>query len=287
MRTPTSVPPDGGGAAAVVLRDVSVRLGGRSVLRHVTTTVPAGCWMTVVGANGAGKSTLLRAVMGLVAHEGSVSVHGTPSSALSPRERARRLALVPQTPVLAPGMTVGTYVLLGRMAHMGPFARESSTDLRAVTGVLQRLGATELAPRQLTTLSGGEAQRVVIARALAQHAPVLLLDEPTGSLDIGHQLEVLDLVEELRHEVGLTVLCTMHDLTLAGQYADQMLLLADGEVAAFGTPAEVLTEATLSKHYRATVRVLHDGDRLIVVPIRSRVGHCGTAHEAPADQEDT
>ena len=263
------------GPTGIVLREVSVQLGGRDVLQEVSAAVEPGGWTTVVGANGAGKSTLLRAVMGLVDHRGTVEVGGTQTSALSARDRAGHLALVPQSPVLPPGMTVGSYVLLGRLAHMGPFARESKADLRAVGAVLDRLGVAALAPRRLTTLSGGEAQRVAIARALVQQAPVLLLDEPTSSLDIGHQLDVLDLIDTLRREAGLTVLSTMHDLTLAGQYADQVVLLADGKVAASGPPQQVLTEATLSRYYRATVRVLHDGDRLIVVPTR------GTGSERP------
>lgn len=258
--------------SGVTLREISVQLAGRDVLRNVSACVAPGGWTTVVGANGAGKSTLLRAVMGLVEHRGTVEVGGVRTSTLSARQRAGHLALVPQSPVLPPGMTVGSYVLLGRLAHMGPFARESRSDLRAVGAVLDRLGAAALATRRLTSLSGGEAQRVAIARALVQEAPVLLLDEPTSSLDIGHQIDVLDLVDTLRREAGLTVLSTMHDLTLAGQYADQVVLLADGAVAASGPPQDVLTEATLSRYYRASVRVLHDGDRLIVVPTRGTGG---------------
>lgn len=252
----------------LALHDVAVRLGRRSIVHGVSTTVDAGGWLTVVGANGAGKSTLLRAVAGLVRHGGRVEVGGVTLAGLAPRQRARHLALVAQTPVLPPTMTVASYVLLGRLAHLGPFARERQRDLDIVTAVLRRLDAVALADRRLATLSGGEAQRIAIARALAQEAPVLLLDEPTSSLDIGHQLEVLDLVDELRRERGLTVVATMHDLTLAAQYADRLLLLAEGAEAASGPPDAVLTEANLTRYYRAAVRVVRDGDSVVVVPTR-------------------
>ena len=252
----------------LALHDVSVCFGRRTIVTGVSTAVEAGGWLTVVGANGAGKSTLLRAVAGLVRHGGRVEVGGRSLTGFAARQRARHLALVAQAPVLPPTMTVASYVLLGRLAHLGPFARERRRDLDIVTAVLQRLDAVALADRRLVTLSGGEAQRIAIARALVQEAPVLLLDEPTSSLDIGHQLEVLDLVDELRRERGLTVVATMHDLTLAAQYADRLLLLAEGAEAASGPPETVLTEANLTRYYKAAVRVVRDGDSVVVVPTR-------------------
>ncbi|MEZ5266361.1 MAG: ABC transporter ATP-binding protein [Acidimicrobiia bacterium] len=259
------------------LAQVSVRIGRRTVVRDVSASVEAGGWLTVVGANGAGKSTLLRAIAGLVAHDGEVHAGSQRLTGSPPRRRARHLALVVQTPILPPTMRVSSYVLLGRVAHLGPLARESRADLDIVTAVLERLDARSLADRPLATLSGGEAQRVTIARALVQQAPVLLLDEPTSSLDIGHQLEVLDLVDELRRERGLTVVATMHDLTLAAQYAERLLLLDDGAVAAAGTPAEVLTEEHLTRYYRAAVRIVREGDTVVVVPVRQH-GVPGCAH---------
>ncbi|MEV0200160.1 ABC transporter ATP-binding protein [Nonomuraea sp. NPDC050691] len=238
------------GAAAV-----SVRLGERRVLDRVDLSVRPGEWLAVVGPNGAGKSTLLKAVMGLLAHEGEITLGGRPSRALRPRDRARLVAYAPQTPALPPDMTVFDYALLGRTPYIPYLGRESRHDREVTASVLDRLDLTGLAARRAGELSGGERQRVVLARALAQQAPVLLLDEPTTALDLGHQQQVLELVDRLRLADGLTVVTTLHDLTLAGQYADTLLLLADGRVAAAGRPAEVLTEDLVGRHFGAGVKV--------------------------------
>lgn len=250
---------------------VSVRLGKRQVVQDVSAGVAPGRWLSVVGANGAGKSTLLRAVVGLVRHQGIIRLEGLDSATLNARQRARLVAMVAQNPVLPPAMSVQAYALLGRIAHLGPLGRESAEDLERVAQALQRLDATGLAGRALGSLSGGEAQRVTIARALVQDTPLLLLDEPTSSLDIGHQLAMLDLVDELRRERGLAVLSTMHDLTLAAQYADELLLLHQGTVVAAGPPGTVLCEDNLTRYYGARVRVVRDGDALVVVPLRAGV----------------
>jgi iron complex transport system ATP-binding protein len=166
-------------------------------------------------------------------------------------------------------MTVIDYVLLGRTPYISPLGRESARDLAVVDGVLSRLELTAFTGRFLTTLSGGERQRVFLARALAQEAPLLLLDEPTSALDIGHQQDVLDLVDDLRRDRNLTVLATMHDLSVAGEYADRLVLMAGGRVVAAGPPAEVLTEELLTTQYRARVKVLKGVHGPIVVPVRS------------------
>jgi iron complex transport system ATP-binding protein len=249
--------------------DVAVELGGTPVLRGVSLEVPAGTWLTVVGPNGAGKSTLLRALAGLVAGDGFVALGGERATGLRRREWARRVAFVPQTPIVPPGMSVASYVLLGRTPHLGPLGREGATDLAVVARTLEQLDLTAFAERPLETLSGGERQRAMVARALAQQAPVLLLDEPTTALDVGHQQEVLELVDRLRREHELTVVSTMHDLTLAGQYADRLLLLDHGEVVVSGSPEEVLTQENLARFYGARVRVLLDGGALVVVPVRA------------------
>jgi iron complex transport system ATP-binding protein len=249
-------------------RDLHVELGGVAVLAGVSVDVPAGSWVAVVGPNGAGKSTLLRALAGLVGARGTVELGGQPAGALRRREWARRVAFVPQDPVVPPGMSVAAYVLLGRTPHLGPLGREGASDLAVVARTLEQLDLTELARRPLETLSGGERQRAMVARALAQQAPVLLLDEPTTALDVGHQQDVLELVDRLRRAHDLTVVTTMHDLTLAGQYADRLVLLDHGEVVVSGTPEEVLTQENLARFYGARVRVLTDGDALVVVPVR-------------------
>ncbi|MFG2010685.1 ABC transporter ATP-binding protein [Micromonospora sp. NPDC048868] len=262
--------PDVAAVPAVEVRDLHVRLDGTPILAGVDLTVAAGEWVTVIGPNGAGKSTLLRAVGGLLPAPGAVSLFGTRSEALRRRDRARVVATVAQSPVVPAGMTVLDYVLLGRTPYIPTLGRESAADLAAAHEVLDGLDLAGFHDRELATLSGGERQRVFLARALAQGATLLLLDEPTSALDIGHQQEVLELVDRLRREHGLTVLATMHDLSIAGEYADRMVLLADGRVVAAGTPREVLTEQLLATWYRATVRVV-DGDHgPLVVPIRPR-----------------
>jgi iron complex transport system ATP-binding protein len=242
------------------LRDVSVALDGTVVVDGVSATVDAGEWLAVIGPNGAGKSTMLRAVAGLLRHRGTVEIDGAPVAGLSPRARARRVAYAPQVPAMPPGMTVADYVLLGRTPYLGYLGREGRHDRAVAASVLDRLDLTAVTGRQLGALSGGEQQRVVLARALAQQADVLLLDEPTTALDIGHQQQVLDLVDRLRLDDGLTVVSSLHDLTVAGQYADRLLLLVGGRAVATGVPAEVLTEAAVGAHYGASVQVTTGSD---------------------------
>ena len=244
--------------------DVSVTLDGHRVVDGVSLDVSEGEWVTLVGANGAGKTTLLRAVSGLVRAAGRVLVGGDEVARLRRRELARRLAVVPQTPVAPHGMSVAEYVLLGRSPYVSYAGRESRRDVAVARAALRRLDLTAFAERELVSLSGGERQRAILARALAQEARVLVLDEPTSALDAGRQQQVLELVDELRVEHGLTVLSAMHDLTLAGQYAQRVVLLARGRVAAEGEPADVLTVETIAEHYGAVVRIL-DG---AVVPVR-------------------
>ncbi len=254
---------------AVELRGVSVALDGRPVLRDLSLHVPGGSRLGLIGPNGSGKTTLLRAVAGLIPYQGEIRVGDTPGSGLSRRELARRIAMVPQTPVVPAGITVTGYVLMGRTPYIPTFGVESRRDLEIVASVLDHLDLAGLAARRLDALSGGERQRAVLARALAQQAPVLLLDEPTTGLDVGHQQQVLELVDTLRDDLDLTVVSALHDLTLAGQFADQLVLLDGGRVAAAGPPAAVLTEQLISRHYHASVRVLEDpGGGIVVIPVR-------------------
>jgi iron complex transport system ATP-binding protein len=254
---------------ALALRDLSVELGGSRILDGVSSSVEAGEWVTVIGPNGAGKSTLLRAIAGLITRKGAVEIRGDESAALGRSELARRVALVPQLPELPPSMTVAEYVLLGRTPHLGYFGRESGQDLEIADAALVRLDLVEFAARRLATLSGGERQRAVLARALAQQAPILLLDEPTNALDVGRGQQALELVDQLRREAGLTVLAAMHDLTLAGQYADRLLLLDRGRIVAAGGVPDVLTDELIGRHYGASVRVLWDENgHVVVVPVR-------------------
>lgn len=258
------------GAGSVRARGVSVVLGGRIVLHPVDLDVAPGSWLGVVGPNGAGKSTLLRAVAGTVPHAGSITLGDQATAGLRPRDRARLLAVVPQQPTIPSGASVIDYVLLGRTAHIPFLGRESTHDLAVLTEVLDLLELADLADRDVVTLSGGERQRAVIARALAQQAPVLLLDEPTTSLDIGHQQQVLTLVDELRRRRRLTVVSAMHDLTLAAQHADRFVLLHEGRLVVQGPARAVFTPALVERVFQATVSVIDDGGDLVIVPRRDR-----------------
>jgi iron complex transport system ATP-binding protein len=252
------------------LRGARVRFGDATILDGVDLDVADGEWVAVVGPNGAGKSTMLRFLAGLVRGDGDLALGDQPASALKRRDRARLVALVVQAPVIPEGATVTDYVLLGRTPHIRPLGAEGPADLAAVHDALARLDLLEFADRLVTTLSGGERQRVLIARALAQGSPVVLLDEPTTALDVGHQQQVLELVDELRRDRGLTVVTTMHDLTLAGQYADRLVLLDGGRVVVEGPAADVLTEANLARYYGARVRIISDGGAPVVLPLRER-----------------
>ena len=256
--------------AALVAEGIVAELGGTRILDGVDLAVGPGGWISIVGPNGAGKTTLIRVLSGaLAARAGRVLIDGDDLSSLRTRERARRIALVPQSPLVPVGVSALDYVLLGRTPHLPFFGSESTDDLDVALGTLDRLGVGDLAHRDVASCSGGERQRVFLARALAQQAPILLLDEPTTALDIGHQQEVLDLVDGLRTDHGIAVVSTMHDLTLAGLYADELVLLGGGRVVERGPAASVLTEDSLRRHFGARVSVLSGASGPVVVPHRA------------------
>jgi ABC-type cobalamin/Fe3+-siderophores transport system ATPase subunit len=243
-------------------RQVEVAYDERTVLGPVDLVVADGEWLGLIGPNGAGKSTLLKTGAGIVPYRGTVDLQGR-------RARAGMdIAWMPQRPHLPDEMSVVNYVLLGRTPHVGYLGSESRADVAAVENAIGRLGLDDLASRPLSTLSGGEAQRAVLARALAQEAPVLLLDEPTSSLDIGHAIAVLEIVDELRLQDRLTVVTAIHDLTLAGRFAARLVMLAGGSIVADGSPDSVLTEDGLRPHYGDGVRIIRNGDGVSVIPTR-------------------
>ena len=250
---------------AVSVQALDVSLDGTHVLRGVDLTASAGEWVNIIGPNGAGKTTLLRALLGLVSFDGEIFIEGLADERRR-AARARKLAYVPQTPVIPPGMLVADYVLLGRTPHRGVFAAETANDRRIAAEVLARLDLGGFGERTVQSLSGGERQRAVMARALAQQADVLLLDEPTTALDLGHQQDVLELIDALRRERGLTVIATLHDLTLAARYGDRIAILAQGRVAETGSPAEVLTVQNIAEHFGASVRIVDDPEGPVIVP---------------------
>ena len=249
---------------------LAVSYGRRQALAPFSELVHSGEWLGLIGPNGAGKSSLIRAVVGLVKSTGSISVDGRSLGDLRDRDRAQLVAYVPQEPLIPNDMTAASYILLGRTPYVSYFGSTGRSDNEAVDDVIERLGLGEFANRYLGSLSGGERQRIVLARALAQGAPILLLDEPTSALDIGHQQQALELVAELRSHQGLTVISAMHDLTLAATYTDRLTMLHEGNVVASGLAADVLTAERLGEIYHVCVSVEVDSDdgSVIVVPRR-------------------
>ena len=255
---------------AVEARELSVRFGAARVVDALSLAVARGEWVGMIGPNGAGKTTTLRALAGLVPFAGEVRLAGVAVGASSRREVARKVAFVPQSPHAPPELTVAEYVLLGRTPHLSYFASESRSDRLAAERAIARLALRPLVARTLGSLSGGELQRAVIARALAQEAPLLLLDEPTSALDLGRQQQALELVDALRRDDGLTVVAAMHDLSLAGQYADRLVLLDGGRLVAEGSAASVLSEERIHAYYGARVEVVRRGGEVFVLPRRER-----------------
>jgi iron complex transport system ATP-binding protein len=255
--------------ARLVARDLSFGYNGRPVLRKVSLDLAPGRLIGVIGPNGAGKSTLVRLLSGLLTPDsGQVTLDGRPLARWKRRALARRLAVVPQSPTLPETFTAGEVVLLGRTPYLGLLANESTHDWEVAKRAMERTETLPLAQRLIGTLSGGERQRVVVARALAQEAAILLLDEPTTHLDVNHQLGLIVLVRHLVAQDNLAALIILHDLNLASVYCDELILLAGGEVMARGRPQEVLTQARISSAYQADVLVMPhpQSGRPIIVP---------------------
>jgi len=255
--------------STVELHELSVRAGSITLISDVTLNVEAGTWCTIVGPNGAGKTTLVETVAGLRRpSHGSVSIGGERVSSMSERDRALRVALVTQHPTVPSGMSVRDYVALGRTAYHGLLRAPSAVDRQAVTDVLTRLSLDEFENRDVVTLSGGERQRMVLARALAQATMVMVLDEPITGLDLRHQMTMLELLQKEVKECGLTVIATLHDLTLAGQFADRLVLLDHGRLVLDGPSGEVVRSAELAECYGMNLRVIDVDGADVVIPVR-------------------
>ena len=243
--------------SALVISSLSARYGEVQALQEVSLQVHPGEILALIGPNGAGKSTLIRVISGILASSGgSVSWGGQNITSFSPAERARRVAVVPQARQLGGAFSVRQTVLLGRTAHLGLLGRAGKKDLELVDWAMEQTQIAHLADRHLAEISGGEQQRVLLARALAQNSPVLLLDEPTSHLDLGFQVSLLRLVRSLVREQNLAVMMAMHDLNQVSGTADRVALLVGGELQAVGGPDQVLTPENIRSAYRTDVEVL-------------------------------
>ncbi|MCC9173625.1 ABC transporter ATP-binding protein [Arthrobacter sp. zg-Y179] len=253
----------------------------RKVVDSLSLTLPAGKITIIVGANACGKSTLLRGLARLLKPTaGTVYLNGKDISSVPSRQVARTLGLLPQTPTAPEGITVADLVGRGRYPHQGWFRQWTAADDDAVAAALAATDTVDLAGRSVDELSGGQRQRVWIAMALAQETDILLLDEPTTFLDVTHQIEVLDLITDLNRRAGTTVAIVLHDLNLAARYADHLVAMKDGKIAAEGAPADVVTEELVGTVFGLASRVIPDpvSGTPMVVPL-------GRHHSAAPEPE--
>ncbi len=250
------------------IQNLSAAYHGHQVLHDVSFDVQNGEVLALIGPNGAGKSTIIRAASGVVPCTGSVRTNGDDFHSLDPMQRAKYIAVVPQAISLPPAFTVWETVLMGRTPYLGFLGNASAHDEELARQALSRVNALGFAERRVGELSGGEAQRILLARALCQSTPILLLDEPTAHLDLQYQVSLLELIRELAHKENLAVLIALHDLNLAARYTDRVALLVGGRLNAIGTPREVLTPENISKAYCLPVQVVEHpfADSPLVLP---------------------
>ncbi|AGB15970.1 ABC-type cobalamin/Fe3+-siderophore transport system, ATPase component [Halovivax ruber XH-70] len=228
---------------------LSVSFGETPVLESLSVTIQEGKFVGLVGPNGAGKSTLLRSISGALSPDaGQISIDGTAISTLGSRAQSRLVSVVAQDTAPAFSFTVRHFVEMGRTPYRSKFSPPDERDRQRVDDALERTNTTQFADRSIDELSGGERQRVVVARALAQNTPVILLDEPTASLDINHQVELLSIVADLTAG-GKTVVAAIHDLDLAARFCDELCLLADGSIVDRGSPAQVIETTAVERAF--------------------------------------
>jgi len=240
-------------------KDVSFGYGGDDIVRHQDVEVPTGRITAIVGPNGCGKSTLLRGLVRLLKPtSGEVLLDGASIQGLRSVEVAKSIGLLPQTPVAPDGITVADLVGRGRYPHQGWFRQWTADDDRAVSNALAVTNTTDLADRTIAELSGGQRQRVWIAMTLAQDTELVLLDEPTTFLDIHHQVDLLDLLTDLNREASRTIVMVLHDLNLACRYADHLIAMKDGVIAAEGAPVDIVTPELVGEVFGLSCQVVPD-----------------------------
>jgi iron complex transport system ATP-binding protein len=260
------------------LQDVSVSYGGKPALENMTIEVAQGEFVGILGPNGCGKTTLLRVATGtLIPETGEIRIESRDLRLIARRQLARTVACLPQHPAVDLAFTVYELVLMGRSPHVSRIGGETKRDLEIVERAMAQADVLHLAERPITELSGGERQRAYLAMCLAQEPRLLLLDEPTNHLDLRHQLSLLDLIVTLNRQARMTVIAVFHDLNLAAEYCNRLVLLHAGRVVAAGTPGNVLTTEMIQNVYEVPVLVARNpfsGSPQIVLAPR---GHAGVA----------
>ena len=252
----------------VKLDHVAVALGGRRIVEGISADLAGGV-TGLIGPNGAGKSTLVRAIAGLVPSEGTILIDGTSIGSMPLRDRAKRIAYLPQGQAVHWPLTVERLVALGRLPHLAPFAWPGAAESATIEAALERTELLDLRDRPIDQLSGGERARALLARALAVGAPLLLADEPLAALDPSHQIDVMRL---LRAEAdrGATVIAVLHDLTLAARWCDRLLLIDRGRLVADGSPRDVLSAERIGAVYGVSAFIGEAGGEPLVVPLAHR-----------------
>ena len=240
------------------IRNLSAGYPGKQVLSELCLKVPAGSLTVVVGPNGCGKSTLLKAITGILPASGSVLLHGAQLQILPARERARKIAFLPQNRSV-PELTAGKLVLHGRFPWLGYPRRYRQEDRQIAQAAMEQMGVEALADRDLTALSGGERQKVYIAMLLAQQTPVILMDEPTAFLDVAHKLELMHIARQLTRQ-GTTVVMVLHDLDLAMHYGDLVAVMEEGRVPMCAAPSEIYRSGILERIFRIRMGRTHTPD---------------------------
>ena len=255
----------------LAVENLHASLGGARVLRGVSLAAEGAQFIGLIGPNGVGKTTLVRAVAGLIPFEGTVSLDGAPVSAMSPRARARAISYLAQGAGSHWPLEVSRLVALGRLPHLEPFHRASAEDEAAIERAISLAGVHEFVGRDVLTLSGGERSRVLLARALAVEAPLMLVDEPVSALDPYHQLRIMEVLRAYaapnEKGEGRMVVAVLHDLTLAARHCDRLILLDNGKIKADGAPEDVLTPQNLRETYRIEA-MIGEGDEPFVLPVR-------------------
>jgi len=254
------------------LDEVSLGYGKRTVLHNISLEAKPGEILGIIGPNGSGKSTLIRGITRLISPtSGQIFLDGQNTASMSHSDLARLVAVVPQNPVLPGLFTALEVVLMGRTPHLGLFKYEGKRDLAIAQRAMEATQTTAFAERRIDELSGGERQRLTIARALAQEPKMILLDEPTAHLDINYQIETLDTARQLCLEQKLIVVATLHDLNLAAQYCDRLVVLSNGKIHCHGVPEAVINPQTIKEVYGAEVYVYpHPINNLPAILIASK-----------------